>query len=529
MSGDTVPVSYTYDSAENMIRQQIGSGEETAEYHYTYNTLGQVLSETNPLGKANSYTYDFTGNVLTKTGNDTAAYLYDLANCLTKETHDTWYEDNYYDNAGNLTDVYHFYQNADNPDSYGMQFWWYRYNEQNQLTLFHKASDSKEYTYTYNINGLRNTKQADTGNTTTFTWNGGNMIREKDSVLETIYTYGADGVTTQKNRVRELVYQKDAHGNVIAVTDSSGNPIESYTYDAFGNQPSAVDAYRNFRYCGEYTDPETGFVYLRNRYYNPSTGRFITEDPIRDGVNWYGYCGGNPVMRVDPFGLAPEDHQEFGEGAVTKKLDELGVMWTNSDSDIERSRLHENAELIRGLERLRMKHGLQRYPLGYKYNTVSALETLSEYAPTVRRTSKLLGISDNMIYSVLFREMMCFKIDDYFDSAKATIRGDASLGLGQIFIHTAQEAERFQFGYVLHSQTDLKSMLMDNSTNIYYVGLVLIHAGNMVGIDITNGYNFGSIDKVFARYNGTNAKATQYGRETAQYFQVFSQHSGGLL
>ena len=527
VSGDTVPVSYTYDSAENMIRQQIGSGEETAEYHYTYNTLGQVLSETNPLGKANSYTYDFAGNVLTKTdrngnvtqntygifgiskiqigtsvtdysyngigqlmqkkltssqkltdeesytydpfgrmtacenqdcsitnpevadngyllqysydknsnllgytlsenqtqksvvsyqydqnnrltkatldgkiflyqydqngnllqkqgggittqiaynkanlpvsyqngtlqsyaytyaldgnrltdsetvsqvqksyqytnrgelsaetvngattaytydsrgnrltktGADTATYLYDLANRMTKETHDTWYEDNYYDNAGNLTDVYHFYQNADNPDSYGMQFWWYRYNELNQLTSYHKNGD--EWTYTYNVNGLRNSKQASHGDTATFTWNGGNMIREKDSVLETIYTYGADGVTTQKNRVRELVYQKDAHGNVVAVTDSSGNPIESYTYDAFGNQPSAVDAYRNFRYCGEYTDPETGFVYLRNRYYNPATGRFITEDPVQDGANWYSYCGGNPVMLVDPDGLS---------------------------------------------------------------------------------------------------------------------------------------------------------------------------------------------------------------------------------
>ena len=121
--------------------------------------------------------------------------------------------------------------------------------------------------------------------------------------MENIYTYGVDGVAAQKNRLWELVYQKDAHGNVIAVTDSSGNPIESYTYDAFGNQPSAVDAYRNFRYCGEYTDQETGFVYLRNRYYNPSTGRFITEDPVQDGVNWYSYCGGNPVMRVDPWGL----------------------------------------------------------------------------------------------------------------------------------------------------------------------------------------------------------------------------------
>ena len=43
--------------------------------------------------------------------------------------------------------------------------------------------------------------------------------------------------------------------------------------------------------------------YLRNRYYSPTIGRFITEDPIKDGLNWYAYCGNNPVMFVDPWGL----------------------------------------------------------------------------------------------------------------------------------------------------------------------------------------------------------------------------------
>jgi uncharacterized protein RhaS with RHS repeats len=44
---------------------------------------------------------------------------------------------------------------------------------------------------------------------------------------------------------------------------------------------------------------------LRARYYMPSMGRFTTEDPIRDGLNWYIYVGNNPIMLVDPFGLAP--------------------------------------------------------------------------------------------------------------------------------------------------------------------------------------------------------------------------------
>ena len=60
-----------------------------------------------------------------------------------------------------------------------------------------------------------------------------------------------------------------------------------------------------FGYCGEYYDPELDMIYLRNRYYSPGIGRFITEDPARDGANWYAYANNNPIMFFDPFGLAP--------------------------------------------------------------------------------------------------------------------------------------------------------------------------------------------------------------------------------
>ena len=49
-------------------------------------------------------------------------------------------------------------------------------------------------------------------------------------------------------------------------------------YDAYGNERRDKVSDNPFGYCGEYTDAETGFVYLRGRYYNPSVGRFISED-----------------------------------------------------------------------------------------------------------------------------------------------------------------------------------------------------------------------------------------------------------
>ena len=56
------------------------------------------------------------------------------------------------------------------------------------------------------------------------------------------------------------------------------------------------------RYCGEYLDDETGLIYLRARYYDSKTGRFISEDPARDGANWFAYCDNNPIERIDPSG-----------------------------------------------------------------------------------------------------------------------------------------------------------------------------------------------------------------------------------
>ena len=85
----------------------------------------------------------------------------------------------------------------------------------------------------------------------------------------------------------------------------AGTITKNYLYDAFGNEQTGAADTNPFRYAGEYFDTESGNIYLRNRYYDASTGRFITEDPIRDGTNWYAYANNNPIMYIDPWGLAP--------------------------------------------------------------------------------------------------------------------------------------------------------------------------------------------------------------------------------
>ena len=91
---------------------------------------------------------------------------------------------------------------------------------------------------------------------------------------------------------------------------STDTELEIYRYDAFGNQWRGTQS-DPFGYCGEYYDSESRLVYLRKRYYDSASGRFITEDPIKDGLDWYSYCGCEPVMGIDPSGLVNGETEEL--------------------------------------------------------------------------------------------------------------------------------------------------------------------------------------------------------------------------
>ena len=85
-------------------------------------------------------------------------------------------------------------------------------------------------------------------------------------------------------------FHRDAFGALVGVTGSGGQPVGGAGFTGAGT-PNA----------------RGGFVYLRNRWYDPQTGRFLTQDPIglAGGVNLYAYAGNNPIGFSDPFGLAP--------------------------------------------------------------------------------------------------------------------------------------------------------------------------------------------------------------------------------
>ena len=113
--------------------------------------------------------------------------------------------------------------------------------------------------------------------------------------------------------------------NIVELLDSNGATVVKYKYDAWGNckvlnaigteitDSNNIGILNPFRYRSYYYDTETGFYFLKTRYYDPEIGRFMTIDDISyldpnsiNGLNLYAYCSNNPIMYVDYLGTIPE-------------------------------------------------------------------------------------------------------------------------------------------------------------------------------------------------------------------------------
>jgi RHS repeat-associated protein len=85
--------------------------------------------------------------------------------------------------------------------------------------------------------------------------------------------------------------------------DASGTLTASNLYDAYGlRRDSAGTETTTHGFVGSLghvSEGETGLVYMRARYMDPETGRFVSEDPKGDGINWFVYCYNDPTERVD--------------------------------------------------------------------------------------------------------------------------------------------------------------------------------------------------------------------------------------
>ena len=147
-----------------------------------------------------------------------------------------------------------------------------------------------------------------------FVWAGNALAEERDGNNNVTKRFFGEG----EQRVGGIdagnyYYTRDHLGSIREVTDSSGALKGQYDYDAWGN-PVVVSGSMNidFGYTGHYFHQPSGLNLAMYRAYNPSLGRWISRDPLKNaemsqGTNLYAHVGNNPINATDPFGLCPGD------------------------------------------------------------------------------------------------------------------------------------------------------------------------------------------------------------------------------
>ena len=103
----------------------------------------------------------------------------------------------------------------------------------------------------------------------------------------------------------------DRLGTATKQTSASASVAATRTYDAFGMLVASTGTPKGpFGFAaasGYQEDGDSGLKLLGHRYYDPSTGRFLTRDPVKDGRNWYAYADESPTTETDPEGLQADD------------------------------------------------------------------------------------------------------------------------------------------------------------------------------------------------------------------------------
>ncbi len=221
----------------------------------------------------------------------------------------------------------------------------YSNNSSNELT------STPSTTYTYDSNGNTSTK-VNTSGTTQYFWDfenrmssvtlpgsGGTVsfkydpfgrrIYKSSSSATSVYVYDGDNLIEETNSSGTAVarysqgpdideplailrssatsyFHADGLGSITSLSNSTGTIANTYTYDSFGKLTGSSGSLVNpFQYTARESDSETGLYYYRARYYDPQTGRFITEDPIGflgGDLNFYAYAASSPTNFVDPLG-----------------------------------------------------------------------------------------------------------------------------------------------------------------------------------------------------------------------------------
>jgi len=292
LPGSTIDgASYILDSAGNRTAKVndlpgLPAGQAGgATSNYGYDSIYELLSTTRGSNTTESYTYDPVGNRLSSLG--VSSYSYNVSNEMTSNSNASYT----YDNNGNTTSK----TASGNTTNYTWDY-------ENRLTQVTLPNSGGTVTFEYDPFGRRIYKQSPNA-TSIFAYDGNNLVQTVNStgglVARYTQTTNIDEPLAMQRGGTTDYYEQDGLGSVTSLANT-------YTYDSFGNVTNSTGSVSNpFSYAGREFDSETGILYDRARYYDPSLGRFATEDPLLfsgGDSNFYAYVGGDPVDYADPFG-----------------------------------------------------------------------------------------------------------------------------------------------------------------------------------------------------------------------------------
>jgi RHS repeat-associated protein len=278
---------YKYDAEGNLIELR---DSNKGISHYVYDPVERLREMTQPEAEVERFVYDSTGNLLQR---GTRKFHYGAPDRLTRADD----AELVYDEIGNLIEKRR-----------GSSVIRYSYDSDDRLI----AVESKEggrIEFAYDALGRRIVKKTKDGEIG-FLWDGDVLLTEQlsDRSNEYVFRPGRCEPLCRFDEGNFNAYHHDYLGTVRELTDEKGNIVWSASLDVYGGlKASQVSETENqIRFPGQYEDTETGLYYNYYRYYDPDSGRYITQDPIGlwGGLNHYRYTN-NPLTSIDPLGLVP--------------------------------------------------------------------------------------------------------------------------------------------------------------------------------------------------------------------------------
>jgi len=271
-----VSTGYTYDNANeltNLAYAQAG-GTSLGGIGYSYDAAGQILSQTGSLAVAADATPTTTG-------------VFDANNRQTTFNGHVMSYDANGDLTGDGTNIY---------------VW----NARHQLVQI-KQGTTVVASYAYDGTGRRISKQVGTSSPTTYLYDGVNIAQEMSggTVNPILLGLGVDERFARSDSGARNYFLTNNLGSTVALTSAAGILLQQYQYDSYGNTSGGSGSSNPFQYTGRENDGN-GLYFYRARYYNPTTGHFISEDPLGllAGPNTYTYAEADPLYFIDPLGLA---------------------------------------------------------------------------------------------------------------------------------------------------------------------------------------------------------------------------------